>query len=94
MIVVAVTVPIRAGFLQKAQPIMEKMAYETQQEPGCVFYEFYTHIADKNSVLVYEEWRDDAALQTHKKTPHMEVYIRDMKDLLGGPMSARRHETR
>ncbi len=91
MLIVAVIVPIKPGTYAQAVPVMEKMALETKKEPGCVFYEFYAHISDQNSLLVYEEWESEEALEFHVKTPHMAAYILGMKDLLNGSMSARRH---
>ena len=91
MLIVAVTVPIKPGTLAQAKPVMEAMALETKKEPGCVFYEFYSHISDENTILVYEEWESEEALNFHVKTPHMGLYMEGMKELLNGGMTARKH---
>lgn len=41
----------------------------TLQEDGCLAYSFALDDAATGSVLVYERWRDDAALAAHLAVP-------------------------
>lgn len=46
----------------------------TAKEDGCIIYRFYSDILNQRRFRVYEEWRNDAALRAHFKTPHMKVF--------------------
>jgi quinol monooxygenase YgiN len=39
-------------------------------EPGCVSYIAHFVSDDPNTVLIYEQYKDDAALEAHRNTTH------------------------
>jgi quinol monooxygenase YgiN len=43
----------------------------TRAEPGALRYDLYRSTAQPNEFLRLEEWRDEAALEAHKQTPHI-----------------------
>ena len=47
----------------------------TLAEPGCSFYEFNQANDDPGLFLVYEKWADQAALDQHMETPHIQAFI-------------------
>jgi quinol monooxygenase YgiN len=42
----------------------------SRQEPGCVTYVAHFLSDDPTTVLIYEQYRDEAALDHHRNTPH------------------------
>jgi quinol monooxygenase YgiN len=42
-----------------------------KNEPGAVAYFWHRAIKDPSQVLVFEIWRDDAAVEAHRGTPHL-----------------------
>ena len=50
------------------------MMEATAHEDGCIVYRFYSDILNPRRFRIYEEWRDDAALKAHFKTPHMKIF--------------------
>lgn len=50
------------------------MMEETAKEDGCIIYRFYTDILNPRRFRIYEEWRDEAALEAHFRTAHMAVF--------------------
>lgn len=50
------------------------MAIETRKEDGCITYAFYEDIETPGRLRVYEEWRDQAALDAHAASAHMAVW--------------------
>jgi len=42
----------------------------SRQEPGCVNYVAHFLSDDPTTVLIYEQYRDEAALDHHRNTPH------------------------
>lgn len=42
----------------------------SRREPGCVTYIPHWIEADPNTVLIYEQYKDTAALEQHRETEH------------------------
>ena len=57
----------------------------TRQEPGNRQYEFYRDQDDPLNFMLYEEYADEAALQTHRARPEMAITIAAIKPLLENP---------
>ncbi len=65
MIVVAGDIFIHAGTREQAIASMIAVAHATQQEAGCIRYNFYADLEDGHRFLVYEEWESQAHLDAH-----------------------------
>jgi quinol monooxygenase YgiN len=53
--------------------VAEMLRYLTQasrQEPGCVSYIAHFVEGDPSTVVIYEQYKDEAALEHHRNTPH------------------------
>ncbi len=46
----------------------------SRQEPGCVSYIAHFITDDPTTVLIYEQYRDEAALEAHRNTPHFKEH--------------------
>ena len=49
---------------------LEALTAASRKEPGCVSYIAHFLADDPNSILIYEQYVDDAALDFHRTTPH------------------------
>jgi quinol monooxygenase YgiN len=47
---------------------------ESRREPGCVTYIPHQLKEDPNTVLIYEQYRDEAALEAHRESAHFKKY--------------------
>ncbi len=45
-------------------------ARATVEEPGNLRFDVIQQIDDPNRFILYEVWRDEAGMSTHKETPH------------------------
>lgn len=45
------------------------LVQKVREEPGCLRYDFYFPMEDKNSVLLINEFTDEAAIKAHHDTP-------------------------
>ena len=70
MVVLAVTWMARIGRESEVAAIFEKLSTESRKEPGCVMYQVHKHKTDPRRFFVYEQYKDDAALEAHRVTPH------------------------
>ncbi len=71
MIIVAGTVRIQPGQLEAARAIMEDVITASRREEGCISYTYSVDVLDPHVVHVFEEWRDQAALEAHFATAHL-----------------------
>jgi quinol monooxygenase YgiN len=56
-------------------------------EPGCLVYRVHRSTTDPDLFLFYETYADEAALDVHRKAPHLAAYRqrRDREGLTAGP---------
>lgn len=54
--------------------ILEQLAVASRHEPGCVCYVPHWSEAAADTVLVYEQYRDNAALEAHRASPHFQQF--------------------
>ncbi|RZU41211.1 putative quinol monooxygenase [Edaphobacter modestus] len=54
--------------------ILRKLTEASRQEPGCVSYIPHFVEGEPATVVIYEQYADDAALDFHRNTPHFQQY--------------------
>ena len=53
---------------------LRHLTVASRQEPGCVSYVPHFVEGDACTVLIYEQYEDEAALEHHRNTPHFHQY--------------------
>lgn len=73
---VSFTVRLRfdQGDVEAVGEMLRKLTAASRQEPGCVSYVAHFVESEPTTVLIYEQYRDDAALEFHRNTPHFHEY--------------------
>jgi quinol monooxygenase YgiN len=59
---------------QQVTDILRQLATASRQEPGCVTYIPHTVEAEQDTVVIYEQYRDRAAAEFHRTTPHFQKF--------------------
>lgn len=54
---------------------LRALAEQTLAEPGCVQFDFHQDRADPRRILLWETFRDAAALEAHLAAPHTRHYF-------------------
>ena len=54
--------------------VLREITRESRLEPGCVSYVPHFVDGDANTVVIYEQYRDEAAAELHRATPHFAKY--------------------
>ncbi len=54
--------------------ILERLTEASRQEPGCVSYIPHSVEGDPDIVMIYEQYRDSAAAEAHRQSPHFQKY--------------------
>ena len=79
MVVLAVTWMAKAGHEAEVSALFSKLSEEARKEPGCAMFVAHRHKTDPRRFFIYEQYKDDAALEAHRATPHFLQYVK--KDL-------------
>jgi quinol monooxygenase YgiN len=79
MVVLAVTWMAKAGHDADVPPILAKLTEESRKEPGVLMFQVHRHKTEPRRFFIYEQYKDDAALEAHRTTTHFLQYAR--KDL-------------
>ncbi len=76
MVVLAVTWIAKAGQEAEVTSIFSKLTEASRQEPGCVAFQVHRHKTEPRRFFIYEQYKDDAALEAHRATAHFLQYAR------------------
>lgn len=76
MVVLAVTWMAKVGRESEVAGIFSKLTEESRKESGCVTYQVHKHKTDPRRFFIYEQYKDDAALETHRAAAHFLQYAK------------------
>jgi quinol monooxygenase YgiN len=76
MVVLVVSWMAKPGRDGDVAQIFAKLTDESRKESGCVMYVVHRHRTEPRRFLVYEQYKDDAALEAHRASPHFLEYAR------------------
>jgi len=54
--------------------LKEQVAKVKATEPGCLVYRPHRSTKDPDLFIFYEQYKDDAAFDVHRKSPHLAAY--------------------
>ncbi len=73
-----VSFTVRMQFLKddrdRVTEILRNLALASRKEPGCVTFVPHHVDGDPETVLVYEQYRDQAAVDAHRASPHFKQF--------------------
>jgi quinol monooxygenase YgiN len=91
MIVVTGRVQIPVDRREEFVVIATTMCAASREDDGCVGYRVYEDLEQPNRFVFIEEWRDDAALQSHFSQAHTGNFMGALVPMLGEPADALFH---
>ena len=74
MISFTVRMTFRSDDRDEIVRILRELTRLSRQEDGCVSYIPHFVEGDPNMILIYEQYRDEAAAEHHRTTPHFAKY--------------------
>jgi quinol monooxygenase YgiN len=81
MLIIAGTVRLPAGNLERAKPVMAAMLASSRAEDGCIQFTYAEDVLDPGLIRVFEMWRDQDALDLHFQSEHIKVWRLAWPDL-------------
>jgi quinol monooxygenase YgiN len=86
MVVLHVTVQVKPKHVAQ---FLEQVRYDAEHsendEPGCLRFDVIQDRDDPNRFYYYEVYRDEAALDAHRQTPHFKRYSETVQPWLAAP---------
>jgi quinol monooxygenase YgiN len=83
MIVFAATLTAKSGKEQSLQDALVEMVSKVQEEEGTLIYTLLRSKEDPKQFTVYEKYKNQAALDHHDTTTHMNKFRAKLDSLLG-----------
>ena len=74
MISFTVRMTFRPEDREEIATILRELTAASRQEPGCVSYVPHRVQSDPDTIVIYEQYRDQAALDAHRAAPHFAMY--------------------
>ena len=71
----------KAGRGAELKAALQELAAATVQEAGNICYRLHT-TDDPDEFIIYEQWKNQAALDSHMATAHLGKFLADEKGLL------------
>jgi (4S)-4-hydroxy-5-phosphonooxypentane-2,3-dione isomerase len=92
MVVLAVTWMAKQGREGDVSAIFSKLTEASRKEPGCVMYLVHRHKTDPRRFFVYEQYKDDAALEAHRSSPHFLQFAKKELPKIGDRIEGQLYE--
>jgi quinol monooxygenase YgiN len=90
MVVLYVTIQVKP---EHVSDFLEVVRYDAEHsekdEPGCLRFDVNQDREDPNRFYFYEIYRDEAALEAHRQTPHFKFYFEKTQPWLAAPPERR-----
>lgn len=74
-LVLVVTWLAKPGEEQRVDAILRLMVAQTRAEPGCIAYTVYRSTEEGRQFLIYEVYRDEAALKAHEASEYFRQHV-------------------
>lgn len=74
MISFTVRMTFRPDDREEIATILRELAAASRQEPGCVSYIPHRVESDPDTIVIYEQYRDQTALDAHRASSHFAMY--------------------
>jgi len=81
MLALVVTIKIKPGYRDAfVESLLDDARGSVNSEPGCLRFDILQDNADRNRIFLYEVYKDEQALETHRQTPHFQKWRETVKD--------------
>ena len=84
--VVVARVTIKQGQEKAFIDVASKLVDATRKESGNLFYTLYQSPTNPVEFIFYEEYKDEAAFQTHASSAHFAVFAEGIKNMTSGEL--------
>lgn len=84
MLTVVATMKVKAGSEAQFEELISKLVAQTRQEPGTRRYQLFRSVEEPSTYLMYEQYEDKAAFESHSSSDHFKEFFVSSKSLMAG----------
>jgi quinol monooxygenase YgiN len=77
MVILVVNLTMSAGHEKEITDMFRQLQTATRQESGCLTYIVQRERENPRHYLVYEQYKDEAALEEHRNSAHFKKFATD-----------------
>ena len=85
-VTIVVVIRPKDGMWDEVRTRLLALAEETRSEPGNMGYILHEAVEDKQ-LIIYENWRDSSALDSHMAEPYLKAFLEEEDRLLREPIA-------
>ena len=74
---------------QRVREELKQLAAMTRNETGNINYDLHVSNADDGLFIIYENWKDQAALDNHMNQPYLKGFLGKAEELLERPIDGK-----
>jgi quinol monooxygenase YgiN len=82
----------KLGHEAEVANLFAKLTEESRKEPGVVMFQVHRHKTEPRRFFIYEQYKDDAALEAHRSTPHFLQYAKKELPRVGDRVEGQLYE--
>ena len=75
MIVIIAKSVIKPGMAEEFKKAVRPLIEASQKEAGCISYDLYEDMKNPDILTFIEQWKDEAAIQTHNSSEHFTTIV-------------------
>lgn len=72
---------IKDNEIEKAIKLYKELVKKTVQEDGCISYELFQDINNKNMLVIIEEWDNESSFEAHKNSKHFTKIVPQISNI-------------
>lgn len=76
----------RVGNQDAVRQAIHDVQGPTREEPGCLGYQAFQSVRDRDEFYIHSRWRDMAAFERHASLPHTVSFIARVEPLIDHPL--------
>lgn len=81
----------KSGKTEALKTFLSRFIEPTLKEKGCMIYELHQNALDKSDFAFIEEWENEATLDAHLKSAHIQEALPKLPELIEGNPDIRRY---
>jgi quinol monooxygenase YgiN len=67
---------------ERVRQLLLQFVEPARLEEGCLYYDLYQQIADRNTFYIIDGWTNQAAMDAHANNPHVAQVMEELGPLL------------
>jgi quinol monooxygenase YgiN len=83
---IVVFIQAKQSTKQRVREELTQLAARTRTEAGNINYDLHVSNTDDSLFIIYENWKDQAALDSHMNEPYLKSFLGKTDELLAAPV--------